>query len=575
MSIKHVNITDELRFFIKGLWEVLFKGGLIFYTWMIALTILVVIGVVTYSSQFIEGLVITNMREQVSWGFYISNFTFLVGVAAAAVLLVIPAYLYHFKAIKKIVAFGELLAVTAVLMALLFVFVDTGRPDRLWHAIPGIGYLNLPQSILGWDMIVLNGYFAINLIIVLYLGSSTYLGREPNKRFVIPLILLSIPWAVGLHTVTAFVYSGMAARPFWNASILAPRFLASAFCSGPSLMIIIFQILRKVMNFEIRDSAIHKLAEIISYAMAINLFLLVAEIYKEYYSNTIHLAPMAYLFTGLHGHNNLVPWIWTAMGFNIIGFLLFLYPKTRKNFITLNIGCVLLFVGIWIEKGMGLIIPGFIPDALGEIYEYAPSRKEILIGMGIWALGGMLYTLFSRAVIAIDTGRLRYRGAPPISLDEEEWLVAGDIMAKNVITVSPESSIEDIRVLLTSNKISGVPVVDEKNRVVGVVSDTDIVYNLLHLEPHLMDKLKDIVKPEGHHYEVDTGNNAAEIMSSPPITALANTPLTELITIITVEKIKRIIIVDNDMQPIGVVSKMDIAMAQSYEKVASSSEFRA
>jgi molybdopterin-containing oxidoreductase family membrane subunit len=195
---------------------------------------------------------------------------------------------------------------------------------------------------------------------------------------------------------------------------------------------------------------------------------------------------MSYLFTGLHGHNNLVPWIWTAMAFNITGFLLFLNPKTRKNFITLNIGCVLLFVGIWIEKGMGLIIPGFIPDALGEIYEYVPSRKEILIAMGIWAFGGMLYTLFSRAVIAIDTGRLRYRGAPPISLDEEEWLVARDIMTRNVITTSPESSIEEIRILLTSNKISGIPVVDEHNRVIGVVSDSDIVYNLLHQEPHLM-----------------------------------------------------------------------------------------
>ena len=572
MSSQTVNITDEVRFFIKGLWEVVFKGGLVFYTWMIALTILVAIGVTTYSSQFIEGLVITNMREQVSWGFYISNFTFLVGVAAAAVLLVIPAYLYHFKSIKRIVAFGELLAVTAVLMALLFVMVDTGRPDRLWHAIPLIGYLNIPSSVLGWDMIVLNGYLAINLTVSFYLGANTYFGKEPNKRFVIPLILLSIPWAVGLHTVTAFVYSGMAARPFWNASILAPRFLASAFCAGPSLMIIIFQVLRKMMDFKIRDSAIFHLAEIVSYAMAINLFLLMAEVYKEFYTDTIHLAPMKYLFFGLHGHNNLVPWIWTALLFNIVGFILFLIPKTRKNFITLNIGCVLLFVGIWIEKGMGLIIPGFIPDALGEIYEYMPSRKEIMIAMGIWALGAILYTCFVRLAIAIDTGRLRYRAAPPIALDEEEGLLAKNIMTRKVFTVAPETSVEDIRQILLSNRISGVPVVDPNNRVVGIVSESDIVISLIHEEPQLSEKLKDIVQSESHKQKAKPGSTAADIMTSPAITAIENTPLEELVHIITSKRIKRVIIVDPSGQPLGIVSKIDIVKAQSYEKVALSSD---
>jgi molybdopterin-containing oxidoreductase family membrane subunit len=450
--------------------------------------------------------------------------------------------------------------------------VDTGRPDRLWHAIPLIGYLNIPSSVLGWDMIVLNGYLAINLTVSFYLGTNTYLGKEPNKRFVVPLILLSIPWAVGLHTVTAFVYSGMAARPFWNASILAPRFLASAFCAGPSLMIIIFQVLRKMTDFKIRDSAIFKLAEIVSYAMAVNLFLLMAEVYKESYTDTIHHAPMQYLFFGLHGHNNLVPWIWTALLFNIVGFLLFLIPKTRKNYITLNIGCVLLFVGIWIEKGLGLIIPGFIPDALGEIYEYMPSRKEILISIGIWATGAMLYTCFVRLAIAVDTGRLRSRAAPPIALAEEEGLLAKNIMTRKVFTVVPETSIEDIRQILLLNGISGVPVVDQNNRVVGIVSESDIVISLIHEDPQLSEKLKDIVLSESHQQKFKPGNTAADIMTSPAITAVENTPLKELIHIITSKRIKRVIIVDHSGQPLGIVSKIDIVMAQSYEKVALSSD---
>jgi len=276
-----------------------------------------------------------------------------------------------------------------------------------------------PRSILFWDMIVLNGYLFLNIIIATYLGTHRYIGKEPNRWIVIPLILLSIPMAVSVHTVTAFVYNGMAARPFWNASILAPRFLASAFCSGPALMIIIFQVLRKVMRFRIDDSAIFKLAEIIAYAMGINLFLLSAEIFKEYYSNTQHLAPMQYLFAGLHGHNRLVPWIWTAMLFNVTAFILFLIPKTREKFLTLNIGCVMIIAGIWIEKGMGLVIPGFIPDALGEIFEYMPSMVELMISIGVLATGSIIYTLFVRAVIALDTGRVRHPGAPLISYDED------------------------------------------------------------------------------------------------------------------------------------------------------------
>jgi molybdopterin-containing oxidoreductase family membrane subunit len=304
-------------------------------------------------------------------------------------------------------------------MAIMFVLIDIGRPDRLWHMTPAPGTLNFPDSILVWDMIVLNGYLLLNIIIAIYLGTHRYVGKEPNRRIILPLILLSIPLAVGVHTVTAFVYNGMAARPFWNASILAPRFLASAFCSGPALMIIIFQVLRKVMKFRIDDSAIFKLAEIIAYAMAVNLFLLSAEIFKEYYSDTHHLAPLKYLLEGLHGHNRLVPWIWTAMFFNVTSFILFLIPKTREKFITLNIGCVMIIAGIWIEKGMGLVIPGFIPDALGEIFEYMPSMVEVMVSVGVLAIGSMVYTLFVRAVIALDTGRVRHPGAPMISYDED------------------------------------------------------------------------------------------------------------------------------------------------------------
>lgn len=390
--------------FVKGCFILLRQGSKLYYAWVGFLLALIVIGVLAYAAQLYGGLIVTAMRDPVSWGFYISNFTFTVGVAAAAVLLVIPAYVYQWKPIKEIAILGELVAVSAMVMCLLFVTVDLGRPDRFWHLIPIVGILNFPQSLLAWDVVVLNTYLLLNLVIAGYMLYSLYYRRGPNMKYVTPLLLFSIPAAISIHTVTAFLYNGLAARPFWNASILAPRFLASAFCSGPAGMILMFQVIRKWTKFKIKDEAIFKIAELIAYAMFINLFLLGAEVFKEYYSDTAHLAPMQYLYQGLEGHSALVSWIWTATLFNITAFFLFLIPQTRENHITLNIGCVLIFVGVYIEKGMGLVIPGFVPDVLGDFYEYSPTGVEVLVTLGIWATGLLVYTMLLRIAVPIMNG---------------------------------------------------------------------------------------------------------------------------------------------------------------------------
>jgi len=390
--------------FLRGCFLLLMKGSKIYYAWVTALLVMVVIGVLAYANQMYNGLIVTAMRDQVSWGFYISNFTFTVGVAAAAVLLVIPAYVYHWKPIKEIAILGELVAVSAIVMCLLFVTADLGRPDRFWHLIPKIGILNFPQSLLAWDVVVLNLYLVLNLSIAGYMLYKYYYQREPNMKYVFPFLLFSIPAAISIHTVTAFLYNGLAARPFWNASILAPRFLASAFCSGPAYMILMFQVVRKWTNFDVQDKAIFKIAELIAYAMFINLFLLGAELFKEYYSDTTHLAPVKYLYQGLHGHSDLVSYIWTATIFNLTAFFLFLIPQTRENYVTLNIGCLLMIIGVYIEKGMGLVIPGFVPDVLGDFYEYSPTGTEMLVAIGIWATGLLVFTLLLRIAVPIMNG---------------------------------------------------------------------------------------------------------------------------------------------------------------------------
>lgn len=387
--------------FIIGSIKIIFHGSKTYYSWLIFLLILILWGGSGYLGQITNGLISTHMRDSVSWAFYIGNFTFLVGVAAAAIMLVIPAYIYDWKPIKEIVIFGELLAVCAVIMCLGFIIADIGNPLRFWHMLPLIGTLNFPSSMLSWDFFVLNIYLLINLIVVTYLLYCAFYRREYNKSFVLPLVLLSIPMAVGIHTTTAFLYNAIPARIFWNSALLAPRFLASAFCSGPAILLILFQILRKTTKFEIKDEAIWKIAELMVYAMFIYLFFTVAELFKEFYSGTENILYWKYLLFGIGDHKEIVIYSWSSIIMGCIAFILFLIPKTRKNFVTLNIGAVLIYSSVYVEKGIALIIPAFTPDVLGQIYVYTPSITEIRTAVMIFSFGFLLFTFFSKIAIAI------------------------------------------------------------------------------------------------------------------------------------------------------------------------------
>ena len=404
--------------FLRGCVRIVARGNRAYYAWLGALAIAILVGLCAYAHQFRTGLIATNMRDQVSWAFYVGNFTFLVGVAAAAVLLVIPAYVYEWGPIKEVVILGELLAISAITMCLLFILVDMGRPDRFLHILPLLGSPNWPRSMLTWDALVLNGYLLLNLTVVVHMLYRGYRGEHYNRKLIVPLVLASIPGAVSIHTVTAFLYNGMAARPFWNASILAPRFIASAFCSGPAVMIILFQILRRTTRIEVKDEAIFKVAELMSYAMFVNLFLLGAEVFKEYYSATEHLLYTQYLWSGIGTHRALVPFAWLALACSVTAFLLFLVPRTRRNWVTLNLGCLLIWAGVYIEKGMGLVIPGMTPDTLGEIYEYRPTATEWAIAAGIFGVGFFVFTVLVKVAVPIMTGTFqapdRAAGGPKV-----------------------------------------------------------------------------------------------------------------------------------------------------------------
>ena len=394
------------RFIFDGLGE-MFRGSWRYRLWLIGLAMIVTWGVLNYAEQAQTGLVVTGMSDQVSWGFYIANFAFLVGIAAAAVLLVIPAYIFHRKDIKKMVVIGEGMAVAAVVMAMMFVLVDLGRPERAWHFLPIIGRFNFPMSILAWDVLVLTGYLILNLIIPFYLLYNHYRYREPNFKIYFLLVVIAMFWAISIHTVTAFMLSSNPSRPLWHTALLGPRFIASAFASGPALIILTFVAIRRFTHMDFSQSVISTLALIMAIAMQINVFFAGVELFTDFYNEGSHSASMRYLFLGIGGAGALRPWIWSALIMNIGALTILMIHPLRNNMKFLSLACVLGFVGIWLEKGMGLVVPGFIPTTLGEVFEYTPTALEINVGLGIWAFGILLFTLLTKAAIAVETGAMR------------------------------------------------------------------------------------------------------------------------------------------------------------------------
>jgi len=377
--------------------EKAFLGGRKYWTWMICLLIVMGAGFGAWLFQFRDGLGITGMSRDISWGVYIANFTFLVGVAAAAVMVVIPYYIHHYKAFGRITILAEFLGVSAVLMCLMFIIADLGNPVRALNVL----LHPTPNSILFWDMVVLNGYLFLNIFIGWNVLMAERKGSAP-PGWLKPVIYLSIPWAVSIHTVTAFLYAGLPGRHFWLTAIMAARFLASAFAAGPALLILFCLIIRKNTKFDPGEEQIHTLSGIVTYAMILNVFFFLLECFTGFYSQIPgHMHTIQYLFAGLHGHTGLVPWMWTAVFFWTVSLILLIVPAARRANDVLAVACVTVFIGCWIDKGVGLVIGGFIPNPLEHITEYQATVPEVLITLGVWATGFFVLSALYKIAITV------------------------------------------------------------------------------------------------------------------------------------------------------------------------------
>ncbi len=372
-------------------------GSRRYWTWVCGLLVVIAVAFLAYLRQLQVGLAITGMSRDVTWGLYIAQFTFFVGVAASAVMVVLPYYLHDFKAFGRITILGEFLAIASVTMCALFILVDMGQPMRVLNVMlhPTL------HSMMFWDMMSLGGYLLLNAVIALVtLGAER--KRVAPPAWIRPVIIVSIPWAVSIHTVTAFLYNGLPGRSFWLTAILAPRFLASAFAAGPALLILLCLVIRKVTWFDAGREPIQKLAVIVTYAMLLNVFFVGLELFTALYSQIPeHVEHFQYLFLGLHGQATLAPWMWTSSVLGVVSLGLLLVPSMRRREPVLAVTCVMVFVSLWIDKGLGLIVGGFVPSPFGAVVRYVPTVPEVLIVLGIWAAGFLLVTLFYKITLSV------------------------------------------------------------------------------------------------------------------------------------------------------------------------------
>ncbi|MDZ7640448.1 MAG: NrfD/PsrC family molybdoenzyme membrane anchor subunit [Desulfurivibrio sp.] len=376
-------------------------GSKEYWTWVAFLLIVMAVGAAFYVQQWNYGLGITGMSRDVSWGVYIAQFTFLVGVAAGGLMVVLPYYLHNYKEFGRITILGEFMAIAAVLMCLMFIIADLGQPMRAMNVL----LHPTPNSMLFWDMIVLNGYLALNLICGWAVLNSEYKGVKYSS-WVKPFIYLSIPWAVSIHTVTAFLYAGLPGRDYWLSPIVAPRFLASAFAAGPALLLLIALILERKTLFKVGQIAKDKLVTIITYAALINFFFIICEMFSAFYSQyPSKMYTKAYLFWGLvqdgKVFDNLAPFMRISIIMGVIGIALILVARSRKSDWLLGLSCALIFLSLWIDKGVGMVIGGFVPNPFGQVTEYYPSVQELGITAAVWATGFLILTVLYKVAIQV------------------------------------------------------------------------------------------------------------------------------------------------------------------------------
>jgi Ni/Fe-hydrogenase subunit HybB-like protein len=184
--------------------------------------------------------------------------------------------------------------------------------------------------------------------------------------------------------------------------LLAPRFLASAFASGSALLVLLILLMRRLQGFSVTGEAVHRLLSIATYCMLIHVFFELMEWFTTFYSGLPEGANhFWYLFVGVDGNQFYVPWMRISALLAVFSLAVFLAPAWRSRRALVLLACASAFVSIWLDKGLGLMVGGFVPTDLGSVATYAPNLPEWTVVTGIWAFGALLITVLYKITFSV------------------------------------------------------------------------------------------------------------------------------------------------------------------------------
>jgi molybdopterin-containing oxidoreductase family membrane subunit len=362
--------------------EELRNAGIRYWGLVLALLIIIGIGGFAWYLQLVNGLIVTGMREIFAWGFYIQNFWLFVGLSAGGLIIYSAVNLFGAKQFMPVSRIAVLQAGVCVLLAMMFIIPDLGNPQRFYWFFLSPNF----DSIFVFDFAILAIYFTLCIIdfYVLVSGKATH-------NLELGLTIVSLPAAVGIHSITAWTLSLVKTRELWHTAIMAPIFLSSAIASGLALLIVMLLAIRKWTDLKFKDEMFYSAGKLLATVLLVDLFFLWCEILTTYWPASAtpgHADRLAILTSGKYS----VFFLPEVFIFGILPFLLLWYPKTRKNIPILTISSIFVMIGVFLKR-FAFLGMGFGINPLGHLGSYIPTVAELSISMAIWAVGLLIVVI--------------------------------------------------------------------------------------------------------------------------------------------------------------------------------------
>jgi molybdopterin-containing oxidoreductase family membrane subunit len=385
--------------------------------WLALISLGFLAGLGAWIYQLSEGLAVTNMRNPMMWGLYITFFMYFVGMSAGGLIVASSGRLFGGARVKPIVRLAVVEATVAVFLAAIFLLPDLGRPDRVWHLFR-YPQLNSP---LMWDIVIVTAYLIISLLYVwvytradhartgswLAFGTSESAGAtHRDERMKTVLAAVGLPAAILLHSITAWIFGLQISRGFWYTAVMAPLFIGSALVSGTALMILLALVVRRVGRLSFRDDLIAYLGKLLTIFLAVEAFLARRHVDRRLSGSGIRSRPITRRSPPPRMH---LFWFEIVAGL-LIPFLLLVRPRMRMNMRWVAVASVLAVVGIFAHR-FNIVLNGLshatIPYPPGPsigvaqptgttsfvlVQSYYPSWVEWLIALGVLCLGALIFT---------------------------------------------------------------------------------------------------------------------------------------------------------------------------------------